>query len=175
DQDHARRIMRAGLKDANARMDGLADALVSWGVTPGEWKEVPIGEKMRIAEELTSIPSLQAFTAELGRHREAALWAVKQPGAYDPQEAIGVTTGSDPGLLLESELAFLADPDLEDLVYLALAQEEALVYEFSGRTPSGLGPFIVLTDISGSMEGQKERWAKAFIIAAIWLAAREKR
>lgn len=175
DENKLRRLARQGLKAANTQMNDINEAISAWGSDSGEWNALPIGDRMELAERLTRIPQLNDFAAEIGRFRQEALFAARQPGAVEAQEIVGVEIGGELAALLDSELALLADPDLELLLYATIAMEEALQYEYSGRAPSGMGPFIVLTDISGSMQGIKERWAKAFIIAALEIAKKDNR
>jgi uncharacterized protein with von Willebrand factor type A (vWA) domain len=175
DTDLARRIARNALTAGEEKLKGLDEAMTSWGVDPKDWNQIPIGDRLEIAEKLTAIPALKEFADEIGRMRQDVLWAMRQPGAYDAQEIVGVTVGGDVNSLLDVELMALVDPDLEMLLYARLAMEEVLEHEYIGRNPSGRGPFIVITDISGSMEGIKERWAKAFIIAALEIARKDNR
>jgi uncharacterized protein with von Willebrand factor type A (vWA) domain len=48
-------------------------------------------------------------------------------------------------------------------------------YRMSGRRKQALGPLVICYDESGSMAGEKEIWAKAVVLALLFIARRQKR
>ncbi len=66
--------------------------------------------------------------------------------------------------VLAAELATLATTEREDLFYQKVATRTLLLYEL-GRRPERPRPFYLCVDVSGSMAGEKEVWAKAMALA----------
>ncbi len=80
----------------------------------------------------------------------------------------GYALGSDLERLVPTELAY---PDV--YFYARLADSRLLLYD--KYIYSSLGPIYVLIDKSGSMEGEKLRWAKATAIALFLKSRAERR
>jgi uncharacterized protein with von Willebrand factor type A (vWA) domain len=68
-----------------------------------------------------------------------------------------------------------ADETLEQLFWIRYLQEGTLLWAYAGREEVGKGPIIICSDVSGSTWGPPERWGKAFCLATIELAARQRR
>jgi len=83
-------------------------------------------------------------------------------------EIEGYTLGSDVERLVPTELAY---PDI--YLYAKLADNRLLLYD--KYVYASLGPIYVLVDKSGSMEGEKLRWAKATALALFLRSRAEKR
>jgi uncharacterized protein with von Willebrand factor type A (vWA) domain len=83
--------------------------------------------------------------------------------------------GSDLARLLPSETVFLADADLEPLLYRKLIENAALEYELRGLETKAEGPIVLVVDESGSMSGTNDEWAKAVSLALMEVAARQNR
>lgn len=87
---------------------------------------------------------------------------------YPKGELHGYELGSDIERLVPTELSY---PPL--YVYSKLSDGKLLLYEKA--LPQSMGPLYVLLDKSGSMEGDKIRWAKATALALYVKAKKESR
>ena len=58
---------------------------------------------------------------------------------------------------------------------LKFLEGKLLSYELKGVDNVGKGPIIACLDISGSMQGQREMWAKAVVLSLMYLAEKQKR
>ena len=96
-------------------------------------------------------PKLRQIAAVCGRFTRIALQRQKTRVKHPPDEITSITTGSEIERLLPSEIALLADPDLEDLFYLRFAERGLMQYDLIGHEPQGQGPIIIAIDESGSM------------------------
>lgn len=76
--------------------------------------------------------------------------------------------------ILNSEKIKLVEKDTELLFYKDYLNKSLLQYKTAGISKNK-GPIILCLDISGSMTGKKEKWAKAVAIATILLALKHKR
>jgi uncharacterized protein with von Willebrand factor type A (vWA) domain len=87
---------------------------------------------------------------------------------YSRGELSGYEIGSDLERLVPTELVYP-----RTFFYIRLAEGKLLLYD--KVLPETLGPFYVLIDKSGSMEGEKIRWAKATALALFMRARKEGR
>ncbi len=111
-----------------------------------------ISELLKWLEKLPSIASL----------------AKKKKYAFPKGVIEGYTLGSDLERLVPTELAY---PDV--YFHAKLADSRLLLYD--KYIYASLGPIYVLIDKSGSMEGEKLRWAKATALALFLRSRAEKR
>lgn len=175
DPDKTRRMMKTALSRANDEMGQLQETLARWGTDPGEFQALPIDEAMGLYDKIKQLPAIKQFSLELGRMRTIALNALNQPNAREAQEIVDVTTGRQLAEVLPNERIALLDPHLEWVFWSKLAQDGLLTWAYAGREQAGMGPFIVLLDVSGSTSGAKERWGKAFTLASVELAKKQQR
>ena len=77
--------------------------------------------------------------------------------------------------VLSAELALLHHPTLRLDFYRRLLEGQLMQYRMSGQRRQALGPLVVCYDESGSMAGTKELWAKAVVLALLFVAKRQKR
>src|SRR5262249_9203173 len=75
-------------------------------------------DKLVIAQQVGKSSKLQQIAAVCGRFTRIALQQQKTRVKHPPDEITSITTGNEIERLLPSEIALLADPDLEDLFYL---------------------------------------------------------
>jgi len=93
---------------------------------------------------------------------------------------IGVQRGGDVARTLAPELAGLRHPALRAVTLARIAQREALEYRLGGEEKVERGPMVLMLDESESMKrglGSATRfeWAKAVVIAALDLCAKQRR
>lgn len=87
----------------------------------------------------------------------------------------GVTVSNKIEDMHISELRLLDDPLTEILVLKNYADNQLRVNEYEGEETLSQGPVILIEDISISMEGKPEQWAKALSIAVSRSVASQKR
>ena len=83
-------------------------------------------------------------------------------------EFVGYEVGSDVERIVPTEL-------LLPKIYFRVKLVEGKILLYDKVLPKSFGPFYVLVDKSGSMEGEKIKWAKATAIAMFMRARRERR
>lgn len=105
------------------------------------------------------------------------------------EEVDGIRMGNDLNVMVPTETVWLADTGTEHLFYHKMASEQLQL--FSSRPPTVMqekteddmhgkprlleGPMIVCVDTSGSMDGRKEKVAKAMVMQILQTASRKKR
>jgi len=156
-----RRNVRRGLAEAMAEA-GQANAAINafgggydadFGTENGAGgrNSLSTKEKLVIAQQVGHSPKLRQIAAVCGRFTRIALQQQKTRVKHPSDEITSITTGSEIERLLPSEIALLADPDLEDLFYLRFAERGLMQYDLIGHEPQGQGPIIIAIDESGSM------------------------
>lgn len=173
---HVRSKLRGAIQKASEALDEAQEALDGLGCGGGP------GAKNRVASPRTEVLSAVRNDARLrriaklaGRLRAQAIQKQNTKAKHGREELCDVTVGSDLARLLPSETVFLADPDLEALLYRKLIENAALEYELRGLETKAEGPIVLVVDESGSMSGQNDEWAKAVALALMEVAARQKR
>jgi uncharacterized protein with von Willebrand factor type A (vWA) domain len=187
---NVRRAVRRGLTEAMAEVDQANDAVNAFGggYDPSFGTENGAGgrnslstkEKLVIAQQVGRSPKLQQIAAVCGRFTRIALQQQKTRVKHPPDEITSITAGSEIERLLPSEIALLADPDLEDLFYLKFTERGLMQYDLIGHEPEGQGPIIIVIDESGSMTTDYggmtgEVWSKAVMLALLSIARLQKR
>ncbi|MGH9754197.1 MAG: hypothetical protein ACREA2_15575 [Blastocatellia bacterium] len=185
-----RRAVRQGLAEAMAEVGQANDAIKAFGggYDTGFGRENGVGgrtslstkEKLVIAQQVGKSPKLQQIAAVCGRFTRIALQQQKTRVKHPPDEITSVATGCEIERLLPSEIALLADSDLEDLFYLRFAERGLMQYNLIGHEPEGQGPIIIAIDESGSMTTDYggmtgEVWSKAVMLALLSISRLQKR
>jgi uncharacterized protein with von Willebrand factor type A (vWA) domain len=189
-QQNVRRNVRQGLAEAMAEVGQANDAINAFGGGydadfgiengPGGRNSLSTKEKLVIAQQVGHSPKLQQIAAACGRFTRIALQQQKTRVKHPPDEITSITTGSEIERLLPTEIALLADPDLEDLFYLRFAERGLMQYDMVGHESQGQGPIIIAIDESGSMTTDYggmtgEVWSKAVMLALLSIARLQKR
>ena len=105
------------------------------------------------------------------------------------EEIVGIHLAQDLNLALPSELALLADPDLQILFDLKYLESNIMGFHMQGQQSGRViedpqhqkqqlgqkGPMVVCLDTSGSMHGQPELISKAICLFLAMQAMKEKR
>jgi len=90
-------------------------------------------------------------------------------------EAYDIERGADLGRIIPSELVALNHPLLKQEFYRRVLEGEVLQYRLREDEQKGKGPMVVCIDVSSSMQGDKELWAKAVGLTLMDIARRQRR
>ncbi len=177
DSRELRTVLGQCIDKATEMVEALASAeqVLGWGSGEGSSLKVSSEERLRFAEELMRNPSVKAILKIAGRMLEAAAQKRRSRDAIGMGELAGVTMGDDISRVLPSEIQKLAFPQLRPLFYLQYLEKTLLEYEMKGQTEQTRGPLVLCIDVSGSMQGHREFWAKALVLAFMKLARVDKR
>jgi hypothetical protein len=177
-EDLIRSALRRGCKkgqeaaeDAREALSGLSPGLGSIPATHEQ--EDP--SRLALAERLKNDPRLSEIMKRAGRITALANARKKTQRVHGYEEVVDIERGADLGRMLASELAMLADDDLELLKMADIVERKAIQYELTGHEPLGQGPVILLVDESGSMWGEPQSWARAIALACLSHAEKDGR
>lgn len=169
-----RSTMASALSRAAQELRDMTEASQVWGIEPGEWQKKDAKERIALAKRLNN-PRLERIAAKLGPMKELAFTEQQRRVDFARTEVVDITLGDDLSSILASEMVRLDDPDQEDLFYRDLLDGNLLQFRLEGKEKVGKGGIIMLEDGSGSMEGEKELWAKAVMLCLLHIARKQSR
>lgn len=175
DQALSAQAIHRAIKQAAQDTAEQGDALDGWGLGPGAYQGVSPEERLALAERVRQSRKLQQLAEMVGRFRNLAVAAQAERTERVPGQIEGVELGNDLSRVLPAELAILHHPVLRLDFYRRLIESQLMQYRMTGRRKQALGPLVVCYDESGSMAGSKELWAKAVVLALLFVAKRQKR
>jgi len=148
---------------------------LSWGSEASSLKKVPPEERMKLAERLINSQKLFKLVRELGRMKRLMVSSRRERIKQQSSEVFSIETGDNLNRAIPSEMVKLSHPTLKLDFLRRFTEKQLLQYALREREEKGKGPIIVCLDLSGSMSGEKEIWAKAVALATLALAVKEKR
>jgi uncharacterized protein with von Willebrand factor type A (vWA) domain len=168
-----RQAMRKAVGEAQEKSDENQALMRSWGVEPGELKEMDAKERLELADQLREQGQLKNVSNLMGRFKNVVSASLATIPSHGHDEIIDIGLGGDISRMLPSEAIKLTQNPM--LFYKDFAEKNLLVYNLRGVDNVGKGPLLVCFDISGSMMGSREAWAKAFVLALLHYAQQQNR
>ncbi len=163
-KDLARRGFSAA-KKSQAKVEEVSKTIDSWGLEEGELVQMGIGETMSLLQKMSASDALKKFAKLLGRLKRIA---ARKAASDDKAEGVRVSkpeTGRDINRALPRELIALAHPALRVQALKRWTRGELALRGEEQKKKLGEGPVVVCEDSSGSMDGVKQQWAKAVVLA----------
>jgi uncharacterized protein with von Willebrand factor type A (vWA) domain len=133
------------------------------------------GVAVELARRVRNSDKLRRIVELAGRLQATARAKRATRSEYARSELVGVEPTGDLARILPSELVSLADPLRTADLVRRLGERSAMGYRVRGREKTAKGPILVALDMSGSMRGAKDVWAKAVALAIADIARTEKR
>jgi len=168
-----RRAFREALGKAQNDVEEWGEVKSGWGISSGDLQKMSLGNKLELANTLRNSNKFKNIADLAGRFRNVALAAETTTPSHGNDEIVDVGQGDALARLLPSELAKFKTNKL--LFMKDFVEKQLLVYNLRGTENLGAGPIVVCLDVSGSMAGEREVWAKAVILGLIALAEKQKR
>jgi uncharacterized protein with von Willebrand factor type A (vWA) domain len=169
------RIGQAALRDAKSKVSEVSDTIEAWGLDEGELTKEGISESIALLERMRRNASFKKFAALLGRVRKIA---AKKARSKQEGQGVRVTrreTGRDIRRADPRELVALVHPSLRTKALTRWSRGELTLRGEQAKPRLGHGPVIVCEDGSGSMDGEKQQWAKAVTLSLAHYARLQKR
>lgn len=146
--------------------------LSAWGSDHGTNSKLESDRKL--LEHTKNSKVLQDIAKSLGKYREIIADKRKNGFSYGLGEKYDVTLGNDITQCISSELATLGTEETEWLFLRKYEQKRLMQYRKRAAVVKGKGEMIVLIDESSSTRSVAS-WAKAFALALLDIAAKDKR
>jgi uncharacterized protein with von Willebrand factor type A (vWA) domain len=174
DQGRAvRKMVRSAKRRAQETLDTMQ--ALGYGADAGSGSGgADLAEVAKISRGLRQDDLVRRIALLAGRFRRLALAKAKTKVKRVPDEVVGVELGRDLQRAVPSELCKLQTA-LAPLVLLRYVQGQLLQYRVEGTDKLANGPIVVCLDESGSMDGDRNVWAKALSLGLLAIAARDKR
>jgi uncharacterized protein with von Willebrand factor type A (vWA) domain len=131
--------------------------------------------KREVAAKLATNDTLQRIAELAGRMRRIAAEKQKEKTRHGVDELADIMIGDDLARLVPSELCKLAHPLMKKDFQKRYLEKQLVQYRLRGKEKKGRGPIIICIDESGSMQGDKDVWAKAVAMALLQVAQVQRR
>lgn len=174
-QAQTRQALREAVGGLNERVKEEKEMLDSFGVEPGAIKQMDYEQIQKLAEQIKSNQRLLKIAKRLGGFKRFWRGSLRKKEQHGVEIVDEIYFGDDIDNMLPSELVDLVHPDLQYLWFLNYAEQSLLCQKTEVREKLGEGPAVLLRDLSGSMEGEKEIWAAALELAITEMLSRTNR
>jgi uncharacterized protein with von Willebrand factor type A (vWA) domain len=141
----------------------------------GQGGRLSAGERLELGRRLARNKRLGELARLVGRFKQDARALRRNKLERGVAEAYDVERGADLGRLIPSELIAMHHPALAREFRRRLLEGGLLQYQLREDEQKGKGPMVVCIDVSSSMQGPKEMWAKAVALTLMDIARRSRR
>lgn len=173
-----RELTRIGLQavqNAHAKVKEVSETIEAWGLEEAELSKSEIPEALALLERMKRNEALKKFAGLLGSMKKIAARKAKSKIQGEGARIVIQETGRDIKRAHRSELTALVHPALRAKAFQRWARGELRLFGQKTRQKLGRGPVVVCEDASGSMDGVKQQWAKAVVLALAHYAKLQKR
>lgn len=141
----------------------------------GQGGRMNAGERLELGRHLAKSRKLGELARMVGRMKQDARAIRHKTLERGVAEAYDIERGADLGRMIPSELVAMHHPVLAIDFRRRLLESDLLQYRLRDDEQKGKGPMIVCIDVSSSMQGEKELWAKAVGLTLMDIARRGRR
>lgn len=156
-------------------IDRVAQDSHDFSLEFGQGGRLAAGERLELGRRLARNKKLGELARLVGRFKQDTRAIRRRTLDRGVAEAYDVERGSEIGRLIPAELIALHHPGLRDDFRRRLLEGEVLQYRLREDEQKGKGPMVVCIDVSSSMQGDKELWAKAVSLTLMDIARRQRR
>jgi uncharacterized protein with von Willebrand factor type A (vWA) domain len=170
-------IKRLQLRSAQLsdEIDRVAQDSHDFSLEFGQGGRLPAGERLELGRRLARNRKLGELARLVGRFKQDAHALRRHTLDRGVSEAYDIERGAELGRLIPAELIALHHPGLRADFRRRLLEGEVLQYRLREDEQKGKGPMVVCIDVSSSMQGDKELWAKAVSLTLMDIARRQRR
>jgi uncharacterized protein with von Willebrand factor type A (vWA) domain len=174
--DHTE-LKRMQLRSAQLaeEIDRVAQDSHDFSLEFGQGGRRSAGERLELGRRLARNRKLGELARLVGRLKQDARALRRKTLDRGVAEAYDIERGADLGRLIPSELLALHHPQLRADFQRRLLEGAVLQYRLRDDEQKGKGPMVVCIDVSSSMQGDKELWAKAVSLTLMDIARRQRR
>lgn len=162
-EDEIRQMVRTAIQKGADDAKQVQGFMNTFGSEPGQVCQLPMKEKISMAEKVLKNKSLHKLAEMAGRFQRLALHYQSSKVKHGADEIVDTELGNNLNRIVPSELIYLDDPDLESLFYLKYSQRNLLQFKMEGKDKKAKGPIIICIDNSGSMQRSREQIGRAHV------------
>lgn len=170
-----RTALSEGLEAAQDQAEAVEGFMQSFGEDAGNLQAVPAEKRLEAARLLKDRPNLAKLAELVGPMSRLAFSERRRRVHEAAEEVYEVEFGSDLSQLTPDELVRFALDDMYDQFMVDYAEDNLLQYKLRGQESVGKGGIIACIDSSGSMQGDRDIYAKAIALSLANIAKREDR
>ena len=156
-------------------IDRVAQDSHDFSLEFGQGGRLSAGERLELGRHLARNRKLGELARLVGRFKQDARALRRKTMERGVADAYDVERGSELGRLIPAELLAMHHPALRRDFGRRLLEGELLQYRLREEEQKGKGPMVVCIDVSSSMQGDKELWAKAVSLTLMDIARRQRR
>ncbi|HTY53624.1 MAG TPA: VWA domain-containing protein [Candidatus Binataceae bacterium] len=156
-------------------VDRAAQDSHDFGLEFGQAGRLSAGERIELGRRLARNKKIAELARLVGRFKQDARALRRKTVERGEAEVYDIERGSELGRLIPAELLALHHPGLYRDFKRRLLEGAVLQYQLRQDEQKGKGPMITCLDVSSSMEGEKELWAKAVTLTLMDIARRQRR
>lgn len=169
-----RQTLRDAIDKAADDAENMSQQCDSWGLDPGTLQKMNAQERIELARRLNN-DRFKRIADLFGAMRNLMLTEVTRKTIAANEEVFDVQLGNDLDHILPEQLVELSNPDTRLEFLRKYAEGELLQYQMRGTEKLAQGAVIFCEDGSGSMQGERELWAKAVMLCLLHLSRMQKR
>jgi len=158
-----------------AEIDRIAEDSRDFSREFGQGGRVSAGDRLELGKRLARNRKIGELARMVGRFKQEARALKKRTLEHGAIEAYDIERGGEIGRLIPAELLALHHPGLAMDFRRRLIEGDVLQYRLRDSDQRGKGPMVVCIDVSSSMQGDKELWAKAVSLTLMDIARRQRR
>lgn len=161
--------------EASLEVAETSDLVNTWGLGEGDKCRVSYQNKKDAIERIRKSKKLKSLTDLIGRFKESAITEQKKKTKNGAVEISSVTVSNKIEDTLPSEKMLLLNDTTKKEFYNKYSENRLMTYSKESNKSKNKGPIILCCDESGSMEGDRETWSKAFTMGVLEIAQMQKR
>jgi uncharacterized protein with von Willebrand factor type A (vWA) domain len=156
-------------------IDRVAQDSHDFSLEFGQGGRLSSDERLELGRRLARNKRLGELARLVGRFKQDARALRRRTLDRGVAEAYDIERGNELGHLIPAELVALHHPGLRADFHRRLLETQILQYRLREEEQKGKGPMVVCIDVSSSMQGDKELWAKAVSLTLMDIARRQRR
>jgi uncharacterized protein with von Willebrand factor type A (vWA) domain len=156
-------------------IDRVAQDSHDFSLEFGQGGRLSANERLELGRHLARNKRLGELARLVGRFKQDARALRRRTLDRGVAEAYDIERGNELGRLIPAELVAMHHPELRTDFLRRLIEGEILQYRLREDEQKGKGPMVVCIDVSSSMQGDKELWAKAVSLTLMDIARRNRR
>lgn len=161
--------------EASMQVAETSELVEAWGLGDGEKSRVSYQNKKEAIERIRKSKKLRNLTDLIGKFKESAVTEQKKKTKNGAVEISSVTVGNKIEDTLPSERMMLSNETTKGDFYNRYSEGRLMTYSKESNKSKNKGPIILCCDESGSMDGDRETWSKAFTMGVLEIAQIQKR
>ncbi len=169
-----KRLQLASAKLAD-EVDRAAQDSHDFSLEFGQGGRLSAGERIELGRRLARNKKIAELARLVGRFKQDARALRRKTVERGEAEVYDIERGSELGRLIPAELLAMKHPGLYRDFKRRLLEGAVLQYQLRQDEQKGKGPMVACLDVSSSMEGEKELWAKAVTLTLMDIARRQRR